>query len=59
MLYKKVFLQISQYSQENTCAESHFNKVAANTFSAEHLRVTASGITVLALFAILTTYKSL
>ena len=35
---KKVFLEILQNSQENTCAR----EMSKNTFSTEHLRTTAS-----------------
>ena len=47
VLCKKVFLEISQNSQENTCARvSFFNKVAPleNTSSTEYLRTTVSSL---------------
>ena len=36
---KKVFLQISQHAQDNTC---EFCEISKNTFFMEHLRTTAS-----------------
>ena len=47
VLCKKVFLEISQNSQENTCARVSFlNKVAPleNTSSTEYLRTTVSSL---------------
>ena len=42
-LWKEVFLEISQNSQENTCARVSFNKVAGlSPFFTEHLWTTAS-----------------
>ena len=43
VLLKKMFLEISQNSQENTCARVSFliKLQAKNTFFTEHLRVTA------------------
>ena len=40
VLWKNVFLKISQNSQENTCGLQNFK----NTFFTEHLRTTASGL---------------
>ena len=54
VVYKKVFLEISQNSQENTCASvlfliklqaCEFCEILKNTFFAEHLWVTAFDIT--------------
>ena len=44
VLYKKVFLKISQNSQENTCFTNTFEfyEIFKNTVSTEHLRATAS-----------------
>ena len=40
---QKVFLEISQNSQENTCTRaSFFNNVAGGAFFTEHLWATAS-----------------
>ena len=41
VLFKKVFLKISQNSQENTCASLFLNKVAG--LSPEHLLQNTSG----------------
>ena len=47
---KKVFLEISEKSQENTCARVSFliklqaYRPLQNTFFTEHLRMTASGL---------------
>ena len=37
VFYKKMFLNISQNSQENTCASLFFNKVAGNFIKKETL----------------------
>ena len=39
VLCKKVFLEISQNSRENTC---EFSEISKNTFLTEHFRTTAS-----------------
>ena len=50
-LWKKAVLEISQNSQENTCARvcflvklffCEFSEISKNTFFTEHLRMTAS-----------------
>ena len=54
VLYKKLFLEISQNSQENTCARvsflikmfsCEFCEISKSTFFTEHLWMTASGYT--------------
>ena len=48
MLCKKIFLEISQNSQENTCPRATFliklqaYEISMNAFSTEHLQTTAS-----------------
>ena len=45
LLQEKVFLEILQNSQENTCA-----RVSKNTLFIEHLRATASQVTLLSIY---------
>ena len=48
VLKEKVFLEISQNSQENTCAQvfsCEFCKISKSTSFTEHLWVTASDLT--------------
>ena len=41
VLWKKLFLKISQYSQKNTCIGVFFDKAADQAYFKEHLQTAA------------------